>query len=430
MALTYGLAAQEDQNSSHFDNPGYFAINAVRVHFTFTDLEKVKKDFPKLFEKYGEYDTLGGIMFDSFTNPIRINNDTSKEDNLLKKYKFAKPLFPNIRHIPLINEITYVLSFPSTNTQNPRNIDLNKISYYYFQPLNIWNTVQQNAFPDPLTEWSNQSDPQSKNISYQQAQAGASINQNAPLPNLNLGNTFSESEIPIKYLQPYEGDVIYEGRWGNSIRFGSTVLDENPWSKTGFNGEPILIIRNGQATSLTDPWIPTIEEINQDLSSIYLGSYQQLPLNAASTNYSSYPSNEAPTAPDQYEKNQIIITSGRLVLNSSEDHILLSSGKSINLNALNSINIDTDNVIIGSKKLYLGDKNADEPLLLGNQTADLIDTLITSLISFLEVCEELTGTDPGLPLSPLNAIAVKINTSLQQLQIKIPSIKSNDNFTT
>ena len=50
MALTYGLAAQEDQNSSHFDNPGYFAINAVRVHFTFTDLEKVKKDFPKLFE--------------------------------------------------------------------------------------------------------------------------------------------------------------------------------------------------------------------------------------------------------------------------------------------------------------------------------------------------------------------------------------------
>ena len=106
--------------------------------------EKIKIDFPILFKKYGEYDTLGGIMFDSFTNPILIDK-SSKEDNLLKNYNFAKPLFPNIQHIPLINEITYIISFPSTNTQNPRNIDLNQISYYYFQPLNMWNTLNQNA---------------------------------------------------------------------------------------------------------------------------------------------------------------------------------------------------------------------------------------------------------------------------------------------
>ena len=428
MALTYGLSAQEDQNRSHFDNPGYFSITPVRVHFTFINLEKIKIDFPILFKKYGEYDTLGGIMFDSFTNPILITN-TSKEDNLLKNYNFAKPLFPNIQHIPLINEITYIISFPSTNTQNPRNIDLNQISYYYFQPLNMWNTLNQNAFPDPLTDYNKESDSQITNTSYQQAQAGATVNQDAPESEINLGKTFKEKDN-IKHLQPYEGDIIYEGRWGQSIRFGSTVLNQNPWSSTGEEGSPILIIRNGQAPSETATWIPTIEEINNDLGSIYFGSNQQLPLNAASINYSSYQtSSTTPISPDKYTSNQIIITSGRLVFNSSQDHILLSSNTSINLNAINSINIDTDSAIIQSKKLYLGDKDADEPLLLGNQTVDLLDTLLESLKSFLNICETLTGTDPGIPLAPLNAIAVKINITIEKLQSDLKNITSKDNFT-
>ena len=428
MALTYGLSAQEDQNRSHFDNPGYFSITPVRVHFTFINLEKIKIDFPILFKKYGEYDTLGGIMFDSFTNPILITN-TSKEDNLLKNYNFAKPLFPNIQHIPLINEITYIISFPSTTTQNPRNIDLNQISYYYFQPLNMWNTLNQNAFPDPLTDYNKESDSQITNTSYQQAQAGATVNQDAPESEINLGKTFKEKDN-IKHLQPYEGDIIYEGRWGQSIRFGSTVLNQNPWSSTGEEGSPILIIRNGQAPSETATWIPTIEEINNDLGSIYFGSNQQLPLNAASINYSSYQtSSTTPISPDKYTSNQIIITSGRLVFNSSQDHILLSSNTSINLNAINSINIDTDSAIIQSKKLYLGDKDADEPLLLGNQTVDLLDTLLESLKSFLNICETLTGTDPGIPLAPLNAIAVKINITIEKLQSDLKNITSKDNFT-
>jgi hypothetical protein len=428
MALTYGLSAQEDQNRSHFGSSGQFIITPVRVHFSFINLEQIKIDYPALFEKYGGYNTLGGILFDSFTNPI---TPTGKvfEDNLLKNYNFAKPLFPNIQHIPLINEITYVVPFPSTNTQNPRNIDLNQVDYYYFQPLNMWNTLHQNAFPNPLISYNKESDSQQKNISYQQSQAGATVNQDSPEPGINLGKTFKEKDN-IKYLQPYEGDIIYEGRWGHSIRFGSTVLNQNPWSSTGEEGSPILIIRNGQAPSETATWIPTIEEINNDLGSIYFGSNQQLPLNAASINYSSYQtSSTTPISPDKYTSNQIIITSGRLVFNSSQDHILLSSNTSINLNAINSINIDTDSAIIQSKKLYLGDKDADEPLLLGNQTVDLLDTLLESLKSFLNICETLTGTDPGIPLAPLNAIAVKINITIEKLQSDLKNIISKDNFT-
>ena len=189
-------------------------------------------------------------------------------------------------------------------------------------------------------------------------------------------------------------------------------------------------MRNGQAPSTTEPWIPTIEEINKDLGSIYFGSTQQLPLEAASTTYSSYQtSSTTPIVPNQYSGSQIIITSGRLVFNSSEDHLLLSSNSSINLNAVNSINLDTDNVIIQSKNLYLGDKDADEPLLLGNQTVDLLDTLIESLKSFLSICETVVGTPPGIPLAPLNVMAVKINVSLEQIQSQLKDITSKTNFT-
>jgi hypothetical protein len=426
MALTYGLAAQEAQSRESFNQPGQFVIQPVRVRFTFIDPEEVKKTYPRLFDKYGSYDTLGGVLFEPFSNPVVPTSEVF-EDNLIENYNFAKPLFPNIRQVPLLNEITYIVSFPSTRTQNPRNIDLNQTDYYYFQPINLWNTLHQNAFPDPLIDYNAESNSQPKNTNYQQVQAGAVSNADAPPPEINLGNTFVERDN-IKYLKPYEGDIIYEGRWGQSIRFGSTVLNQNPWSNVGENGDPILILRNGQAPSNTEAWIPTIEEINKDLGSIYFGSTQQLPLNASSTDYSSYSSN-TPTIPNQYSGSQVMITSGRLVFNSSNDHILLSSNKSIGLNAVESVNVDTDTMVVQTSKLYLGDKNADEPLLLGNQTVDLLDQLIESLKVFMATCQTLVGTPAGVPLAPLNAISTTVNNTLKLLQQDLKNITSKDNFT-
>ena len=426
MALTYGLAAQQDQNGSFFDQPGQFVIQPVRVRFSFLNLEEVKQTYPTLFDKYGGYDTLGGILFEPFTNPIVPTSDVF-EDNLINNYNFAKPLFPNIRHVPLLNEITYIVSFPSTRTQDPRNVDLNQTDYYYFQPINLWNTSHQNAFPDPLIDYYETNDSQPKNVSYQRVQAGATINSDAPKPEINLGTTFVEKDN-IKYLQPFEGDIIYESRWGQSIRFGSTVLDKNPWSRVGTNGDPILILRNGQAPTTTEAWIPTIEEINRDSGSIYFGSTQQLPLNAASTDYSSY-QNNPPTIPNQYSGSQILITSGRLVFNSTTDHILFSSNKSINLNAQESVNVDADTMIIQTGKLYLGDKDADEPLLLGNQTVDLLDQLIEAFKVFTTTCKTLVGAPAGVPLAPLNAISTSVNNTLVLLQKDLENLKSKDNFT-
>jgi hypothetical protein len=76
--------------------------------------------------------------------------------------------------------------------------------------------------------------------------------------------------------------MILEGRFGNSIRFGSTnnsqeISNPNAWSDSGNTGDPITIIRNGQSSNLDEKgWLPTTERINEDASSIYLTSNQRL----------------------------------------------------------------------------------------------------------------------------------------------------------
>ena len=198
--------------------------------------------------------------------------------------------------------------------------------------------------------------------------------------------------------------------------------------RSSTNGDPILILRNGQGPKIGNGFDYITENINTDLGSIYFGSTQQIPLEASSTSYISYKTNP-PTLPNQYSGNQIIINSGRLVFNSYNDHILLSSNKSINLNSIDSVNIDSPQTIIQSENVYLGSKNANEPLLLGNQTIKLLDQLITNLSGFMTICSSAVSTPPGTPLVQLNVAATQVNSSLQSLQANLDSLKSKYNYT-
>jgi hypothetical protein len=114
---------------------------------------------------------------------------------------------------------------------------------------------------------------------------------------INLGEYFQE-KLNIKPLLPYEGDTIIEGRFGNSVRFGSTNISDkvktpNGWSDVGELGDPITIIKNGQSDLSDDKgWIHNIEDISTDASSIYMTSNQQLSnFNPASINQKSFGAN-------------------------------------------------------------------------------------------------------------------------------------------
>jgi hypothetical protein len=326
-------------------------------------------------------------------------------------------LFRSIKQFPCQNEIVLLIQgvdsiLAQTNVTDTSN--------YYVSILNLWNTPHQNALPNPFQ----QANPNLSQKDYQTTSAGSANVFTTEPETIPLGPGFVE-QTDIHPSKAYPGDIIYEGRWGNSIRFGSTAQNPNTnaWSSTGAVGSPILILKNGQFASSEAPWIPLSDDINLDDSSIYFTSTQRIPIEVSSTNdYFSYKSNP-PTNPGQYAGKQIILNSGRLVFNTTEDHLLLSSKKSINLNAVESINFDTTgNTILQSNKLYLGSKNATEPLLLGNATVTLLNSLLQALQQYVTITQTLVSTPAGTPLGPLNIASTNLLSVITALSQQLDFI--------
>jgi hypothetical protein len=376
------------------------------------------------FQELGGYNSIGYVEYLDVVN-------------LSTQIAIAKPYFGNIKNLPLLEEIIWIITLPDTNL-NPINDGTNIIggittntSNYYICATALWNHPHHNGFP-----FNNDLLPESQQKDYIQTQVGNVRRVTDQSTEINLGKTFIERSN-IHPLQLFEGDMICEGRWGNSIRFGSTIKTKPPviaslnnWSTgNSISGDPIVILRNGQGKQSDEGWIPVVEDINNDESSIYLTSTQKIPLKPSSNNYSSYVSNP-PINPGLYEGKQVIINSGRLVFNSTNDHILLSSNKSINLNSQNGLNVDTNTAIFQTKNIYLGSKSATEPLLLGNKTVTLIETLIINLKAFMQVASSQVGVAPTTALAALNIAANNMGLILNDLETDLESIKSKNNFTT
>jgi hypothetical protein len=290
----------------------------------------------------------------------------------------------------------------------------------------MWGNVNTNPTPNPYTNTSTISTQKPIN----QIEAG-SPNQTSPQPQTNFKpGTYFEEKSNIFPLYPYEGDVIIEGRWGNSIRFGSTnQIDNTPlniWSTGSINGDPITIIRNGQNPNLEgNAQFLITEDINQDLSDIWLTSTQQVPINASSTFYDSYQPQDAPTTPNQYKGKQIIINSGRLLFNTTEDHLMFSSKKSINLNAVQSINIDvTGPFVVQAGEIFLGSKDANESVLLGDSTVELLKDIFTDIGTLLNIMSQQVTRPTETGLGALATIATAVQENLSGYIAQLEDIKS------
>lgn len=199
---------------------------------------------------------LGAIYYE----PLFINKSgTRSSSNNSKK---AYPMFGNIRHYPSIGEQVLIFSGPSSNM----NDGSKEQDYYYLPPFSTWGDAHHNVFPR-LEQYAAQIKSTRISSDYDSRERV----DNVPVAQ---GFTFEEQEN-IKQLRPFEGDIIIQGRFGQSIRFGSSVPNMNKfntWSDNTENGKPITIISNKQR-SPTSAEIdsPTFfEDINKDGSSIYL----------------------------------------------------------------------------------------------------------------------------------------------------------------
>lgn len=194
----------------------------------------------------------------------------------------AKPLFSFGKQMPIIDETVLLVKGPSTKTVNERGLQ----DYYYLPPYNVWNSSHHNAVPNAgdVSEFINKINRTYENSSGLNQPVNLSTSQSVAYP---LSPSFAERPN-IKALRPFAGDVTLEGRWGNSIRLGSTsaVPGTNPWSADSPVGNPITIIRNGQGRQLDDTaWVPTVEDINRDPSSIYLTQGQKIVIDDVFNNF-------------------------------------------------------------------------------------------------------------------------------------------------
>ena len=372
-----------------------------------------------LDDTHPRYEELGGSKAIGAVEIVEVSSGTTDYSVTTKNqnYKVAYPLQPGLKNYPLINEIVYLTSQPTKKLQ----VRTGARALYYISIVNLWNHSHHNAIP-----YAAGSSTPENSKSYQDTALGSSNKLTDSTGTIKLGEYFQERPN-IYPLQPFEGDFIYEGRWGNSIRLTGTAPNKNPWSSEGTQGDAITIIRNGQTDNPNkNGWDFTVEDINTDPSSIYLTTTQKIPLTASSTNYFSYKT-DTPTNPDEYVGNQVLLNSGRLIFNTTEDHLMLSSAKSISLSSLTTVNIDASEMIIQTTKIYLGSKNAKEPLLLGDTTAALLKDMLNILTKLTEAC--VVAANGGGPVAPLNGTASKLLPRLQKLAPKIDSIKSTYNFT-
>jgi hypothetical protein len=358
-------------------------------------------------------ESTNGVIIAEILDDIKL-----KGNNIIPE---VYPLDPNTKNYPLVNETVVVIPLANRGFQN----SYNKLTFYYINPINLWNNQQSNPIPSP------QQDIVANTQTKGYIQVETTNNPNKPSQGNNTtftpGKYFNENII-ANPTYPYEGDYIIDGRFGNSIRLGNTVPNgttfvNNNWSSGSQTiiGDPITIITNKKHTE--QPSFNSItEDINQDKSSIYFTSTQIIPLIPASENYNSY--SAAPIKISRYGSDQILINSGRLVFNSSVDSILLSSKQSINLNSISSVNIDTNTTIINSKEVFLGGKEATEPVLKGDTTVFLLEQLCLSLENLCLALTFQASAPNGGPLFATNQAAASTKSVVEGIRNQLVETKS------
>jgi len=398
MKYQIGLGSQQSAISQGFLLPSLNIYSpSYQIVKVFGVLLNENTPSKELFNKAGGWSAIGAIFYQDY----QLSKNKTSVD--LNTCNIALPLDPNLKNYPLTGEIVMLIDGPSYSTQNISSIG----GKYYTGIINIWNNPQQNS-PG----------------------------------NGTLGKTFTEN-ADIRPLLPFEGDYIIQSRKGAGIRFGSTVSlysDINEWSRNGRpDGDPITILVNGYITTNTGSFIPNIEEINKEMSSIYMTSTQTIPLIPGASIIN--PINSS-LEPQQYVFSQVILNSDRVTINSKKDEVLLFAKTDVEISANNIINLNASNYIhlnIEGKnknsKILLGTKVnntvPDEPVLLGGQTHDLLLEMCNTLrrlAGYLANANAISS-DGAIPVISVQDGADQLLNDVNNLINRLGTIQSEKVFT-
>jgi hypothetical protein len=377
------------------------------VEYVYTNLDEIVNIpadiYEQLFEDYTSADYFekntrmyGAIKF-KFASETEYNE---------KNINIAFPFDRNNQSIPVETESVYITTIGKQ---------------YYYTKLNHNNSVNFNTNPHILgrVKTTNESEPgTNKSDEYSETiNTGISNNsiKNEKSKKTKQGFQGNYFKRDAKYHQLYlrEGDSVFQGRFGNSIRLSGYIHQD----KTDGKAYPAFIIRNGENSDNKSKKIFDIvdEDVNKDGSSIHITSGEYItpytPTSANSTRYKF---------PSEAKGDQIIVNTDRLTLSTKGDDIFLISNRNLSIFANDTVSIDAssidftanngnvritaqanNDVIIAVEggKVLLGADNSEgsvdaNQMILGNKLISLIDRLIQA-INLMTIATPSGPSAPG-----------------------------------
>lgn len=301
-------------------------------------VDVILDDTHEEWDKLGRSEAVGAIKY------RLLKKDIEESDSTV--LPVAYPISSDLRKFPLKNEIVLLTSAPGYGLDTS---NLN-VKTYYNTIVNLWNHPNHAAFPDDIDK------------------------------ELDLGKDIDEL-TNVNPMQPFPGDIILDGRQGQSLRLTGFPSPKNEFVDSTNIGKPLTILSNGQKQA-DNPYDPIIEDVNEDASSIYLTSDHLVPLNQVRNKVESYGVRIKPPLANEYKGSQVVINGGRLYFNAKEEGIFFNSNEYLELQS-NYINVDgVKEVSLDAELIFLGagvaaaSQGVKEPVLLGNATLQTLNSLV------------------------------------------------------
>lgn len=129
-----------------------------------------------------------------------------------------------------------------------------------------------------------------------------------------------------------------------------------------------------------------------------------------------------------YLGEQIIINSGRVILNSKDDSVFLFGKKAIGFSSAGTINFDADDkVIVNAPEIYLG-LGAEEPLVKGTQLTIMLNDILESL-RVLSAQLSDTKDSNGVSITNIITASDSLAKNVSRIKSRVKDIISKQNYT-
>ena len=335
-------------NNQQFD---FYELETFEVTKVLVDYE----DLPKQKDGHPDYSYYGAVAGRFVINKAQ---SIKPEDGP----QLVRPVDPKIKNYPVVGELVVVANYNGKS--------------YYWNTLNSFNSPNENSVPG---------------ISY------IGTGETPPTTLAKFGKRF-ERNGSIRQVKAEEGDLIFHGRFGNSINLGSN------------SNSPVIKIRSGQRTDLqgviksgdkddvksmkniVNRGGPIEEDINKDKNSIYLSTDKKYLINSSNNKFS----------PLEASGNSIIINSDKLIFNGRNGNV--------NIRASKNLVLEGDEVFIKAAKgqtIKMGDPRAVfVPTVRGDILLQFQSDILTLFSDFQQVL--LLVETPALLLPKAKLLVDKI----------------------